>query len=231
MSCIKEVTVLELSAEWLQSPIQLDSWVTVGDHRYIKLRKTDPKIERAICGEAPGKRRNITRTTIIEELTKLRNDAYDRACRSAQRGSIADDLGFDDDDDASSKRSKTSQLSLPPTLDIEVPPQGAVQGTTLKALTAGGWEPLWLELSETAIDYLRAAATMQASRDMSEPEEKTRSSPAPGVYWCTSKGAWRVRYYEEHKVKTRFFKPDNRADESSVAAAASEAAAFLAGRR
>ena len=201
--------------------MQLEDWVTVGERKYMKLRKTDPKIERALTGEAPGKRRMLTSTTIIEDLTKLRNEAHDRASREVERGNVEDDLGFDDGAPPA-KRAKRSKVSLPDTLEIEPP-----QGPKLRVLTAGGFEPLWLELSEAAINYLRAGVVAQLGEQPKEAPPKTRPSPTHGVYWCASKGAWRIRYTEDGKQKTRFFKPENPDDDASVAAAATEAASHL----
>lgn len=227
MACIKEVTVLELSAEWLRAPMQLEDWVTVGERKYFKLRKTDPKIERALCGEAPGKRRRLTNTTIVEDLTKLRNEAHARASREVERGNVEDDLGFDDEVPPA-KKPKRSKVHLPDTLEIEAPPQGASEGPKLRALTASGFEPLWLELSETAINYLRAAVVAQMADETPKgAPAKTHPSPSLGVYWCASKGAWRIRFTEGGKLKTRFFKPEDADDETSVAAAAAEASACL----
>ena len=227
MACIREVSVLELTAEWLQQPVKLENWVTVGERRYIRLQKSDRKIERALCGESPGKRRLITGTTIIEDLTKLRNEAHHRASREVELGRVEDDLGFDEAAPPP-KRARRSKVSLPDSLDIVAPPQGATEGTTVRVLTAGGFEPLWLELSETAINYLRAAVVNQVADDsIVDPSEKAHPSPSPGVYWSTKKASWRVRVNEEGKQKTRFFKPEEPGDDSAVASAASDAAAFL----
>lgn len=247
MVSLTEVAVIRVEAPWMKQALDLSSWTMVDGKRFIKLSKMDPKISRLLLGEAPGKKRGLSDTNIVEELVKLRNAAVDKAVMakySASTSKAEEDLGVGTSEKLlDAKRRKIVEESLPKHIDIDVPGVGGSEGYSLSVLTVAGQVVVSVELVAESINFLhkvvetqlsnssKAEASSSQAEAEQQPEEQPEAKPASGVWWYPQKKAWRVKYMVEGKQKYKFFKPSDSQDPVVVANAEAEAKAFAVSMR
>lgn len=184
---------------------------------------------RLIVGEAIGKKRVLTDTTVFEELRQLRNKAIDAEIRKsmAPTDTSKDNLGLDEADaPVPTKKRKSLQESLPAIIEVVVPRGADAGGIPMRMLNSGPTEPVTVELSPENLNWMRWAITRQLEAEATEPSTHGASSSA-GVHWVESKKAWRVKYTDEDG-KTRWKHWKAVGDEAEVQQAKADASAFLA---
>ena len=229
MASIREIHSFEISAPWLQVPVTVASYTQIGDATYIKLAKSCPKTIRLLSGEGIGIQRKLTNTGVLERIATLRNAEHDRMCLAAEAvvaPAAVDDLGLDAEPvELPAKRQKAVRGALAETMTINLPPVGDHGGMSIKALTARGHEPLWVEMNSSCIDYLREAAKHDMTKETKASDPRFQS-PRPRVYWSKQKNAWRALHSEDGKNHRRMSKPGSLTDEA-IKASASEAFASV----
>ena len=243
MATLTEVTGVQVTAPWLgKTSVLLTCITTVGSDSFIKLNKSDARIERLFVGEAAKHTRKLAKAPVFDDIVKLRNSERDRLIAEATRDKSQEDLGIDGDDVEDApllKRRKLATGVLPEVVEIKCPAVDSAEETVLKVmLGSNNNDPLMVELSSAMIDYIRAAimcrlrgcdVDVEVSEAQGDGDDEAvgnmHSSPMRGVYWIASKVAWRVKYEEGEKFKYRHFKPAS-TDCASVQSAAERACAF-----
>ena len=109
--------------------------------------------------------RILSNTSIFEDITKLRNDNYDELVNAAAFPDAKTDesLSFGKGGSPSGPRrvSRIVAAALPKYASISAPSVGDVSGIELKAIVGNKSSPLFIELSESTIEYLSAVCHHQ----------------------------------------------------------------------
>jgi hypothetical protein len=154
-----------------------------------------------MCGTAE-KPHNLGRTSILEDIILLRDDAVDNIRKCAKKQ--ADDDTSDLDIDAPSREQKhTPHVDIPPAVDIRTPDIGSVTGIIMKVLSAKS-KTLYVEATSTNIDYLISAVAHQINTGaVKQPDHKT----VHGAVFCKKRQSYRVLYMDADKKKYKYFRP------------------------
>jgi hypothetical protein len=208
--------ILHVRAPWVPDGVDIRDVVEVAGIKFIKLTKTNPRIVRLLTGQSHGtKRPDIS---IIDTVVKLRNatraELLARAMSDRDGGDVGD-LGLDSQPQG--KRAKTLAIVLPEIVEIRVP--GST--TSIKVMMTPPYSPLWVEGSQQTINILHSFTGGVDDDD----DDRTPENSHGKVVWCSGRNAFRVRWLDDSKVKTKDFRA---ADEASKAQAEIEAKNFLA---
>jgi hypothetical protein len=208
---------LHVRAPWVPDGVDIRDVVEVTGIKFIKLTKTNPRITRLLTGQSHGtKRPDIS---IIDTVVKLRNatrsELLARAMSERDGGDVGD-LGLDSQPQG--KRAKTLAIVLPEIVEIRVP--GST--TSIKVMMTPPSSPLWVEGSQQTINILHSLAG--GVDDDDDDHTSTPDNSHGKVVWCSGRNAFRVRWLDDSKVKTKDFRA---ADEASKAQAEIEAKNFL----
>lgn len=224
---------MEVVAPWIKQPFQLSTWLEINGFKFIRCVKTDPKLHRLIMGEAPGKKRTLTATSVVEDIRALRNAAVEAETRkiAAAPGDGKEDLGIDEEEPLPSKKMRVLNAALPRMINIEVPGVAGHPPMMMRVATGLPSDSLWVELSAENINYLRAAVEAQLDTGSASARAIPQSSSA-GVHWVKSKASWRVRFTnEEGAERAKMFKASAPDDEEAIQEAAKKAEEFAASVR
>jgi hypothetical protein len=209
-----------------QLPVFLHPVQIVSGHKFVKVAKGDHKVIRLLSNQSSSCSRGLTKTTVIEDLIALRNQKRQELLhRRPEENQRRESLGIDS---PAPKRSKVSEASLPTIVELEVPAIGDAGSTSMRVLMAKPGTPLFIEATNSNIDYLRAAVAAQIplgehSGCDGEQQRETNSSTENGAHWDSSeqvavpnagpgisfvkvRQAYRVRYKEDGQVKWKDFR-------------------------
>ena len=193
-----------------------------------------------MTGHGVGSERALAHTSIIEDITKIRNQKHDqRLQRSAVAeadalGAVPDDLGLDAP--LAPKRMRSSlAVALPDVIEIQAPAVEGVEALPMLVLKGASKQALWVELTTANVDYLCACVSAHIAKgDVKQPapgqqrpvDEKV-AAPAAGVVWAVDRCAFRARFIENGKPKSKDFRPTS-SDASDIKQAATAAVLFVA---
>ena len=169
---------------------------------FWKVFKGENALPRLVCGKSHSKARAFTNTNLLELLVCARNKAVTRL----QEPQAVEDLGLDEE--PAPKKQKAVDADLPAFVLFVAPTIGTVAGVPLRALCGVLREPLWLELTDIAVQYVVAALRYQLAEDGTQdrtPAARTperRHSDRKGVTYDMSRKAFRAR----HSGQTKYFR-------------------------
>ena len=192
------------------TPVTLTNLYEHGGDRYAKFTKSDNRIVRLLYGSTP-KDRVLAKTDILEVLVSLRNKKRDALLDELSKPP-PDDLGIDADTErVSKKRRRDLEHTLPQVITIDGPSFGSVEGIQLQVWLSRPEHPLWLHVTPTNIDYMRAIVAAQIQADTLKRSRSNRLEPieqvAPGVVWAWDRKAYRARFKDnDGNRRTRDFK-------------------------
>lgn len=89
---------------WVADGVDIREVMEVSGRKFIKVTKSNPRIERLLTGKAAGQHRQLTRTTIIETLTALRNAKREEFLTMDTSDCAKEDLGLDEQSEPTVKR-------------------------------------------------------------------------------------------------------------------------------
>ena len=169
---------------------------------FWKVCKGDHVLARLVCGKSHRKEKAFTNTNFVEQLVSSRNKVVTRL----QLPQAVEDLGLDEE--PAPKKQKAVDADLPAFVLFVAPTIGTVAGVPLRALCGVLREPLWLELTDIAVQYVVAALRYQLSED--GMQDRTPAAPTPerlhsdtkGVTYDISRKAFRAR----HAGQTKYFR-------------------------
>jgi hypothetical protein len=213
------IATLHVRAPWLPDGVDIRDVADVAGIKFIKLAKSNPRIVRLLTGQSTGTKRPDT--SIIDSVVKLRNVKRSELlalAMSDRDGGDVGDLGLDSQPQG--KRAKTLAVVLPEIVEIRVP--GST--TSIKVMMSSPHSPLWVEASPLTINILHS---LTDGADDDDDDHIDKSPAVTGkVIWDSKRNAFRARWQDDGKEKTKDFKA---ADTSCKAQAEIEAKNFLAG--
>ena len=203
----------QVSGGHLREPLRLGCVDKVNGRLYFKVCKSDHVIARLLLGKSFERERVLARTDVVEQLQALRNAHVE----SLINPPASDSLGLDDDEDPKPARKGAHRLpsDLPSVVMIEAPAIAGVASVKMRTLTRKSHEALWLELSESTIDYLAAAVAAQI-RSGCIDNSKQRCVPNDGVYFDKTRRQWRAR---RRGGKSKYFSSKHHTDPYAAALA------------
>lgn len=214
MATVEAKTIMSITAPWLKSELLLPSFIEIDGEKFFKIVRSDNRIHRLLTGDSIGNARALKKADFLDALVAQRAKVYDETMAElakTKESAPKEDLGIVDG--PPEKKAKPSILaqSMPPTLTIYI---GEVAAKV--ATPASPTDPLVVELTASAVNALRAQAENKPTEQDALVEEAKGNKPSPGkgVFWCQSKGCWRVRYTSDGKVKQKAFKPDGPGDDA-----------------
>ena len=137
---------------------------------YVKLVKSRSEINRLLGQPLLSRgtdKRKLQRTSIIESLTALRNDRIDSMVADSKSKEQKIDFDIDEPQKVSRRRQAScaqearQSAGLPEVIEIDCPAVGDVDTIKMKVRVGHRSSPLFVELTQKAIDYLTAAIKHQ----------------------------------------------------------------------
>ena len=186
----KSITV---TAPWLQSPVDIRGIKYIAGEPYFKLCSSDKAVLRMV-----GNLR--ARPGFFAMVAQVRNREWAKLIIEAS-GEVVDGQ-TELEGPISAKRAKIVNHSLPTTLHINF---GEYKMMVLTPGSVG--EAVWLNLTTDTVEFLHKKCT-------SGEDDHHSAQLGCKVIWCTSRKAWRVRWEEDSKNKTKDFKPNVDTDEA-----------------
>lgn len=207
---VSMTTAIMVSAPWIESELSVPCR-TVDGVDVVKLTKSDGKVHRLLVGIAKGSMNCLTNTTVLEDLTKLRNDKRLALLRAAAKGD-------DDLDEVDLDVMPNVIHLLPKVITIDVPTLGVI-----KVLQTLPHEPLWIELTPTTLEYLHEAVGHRPCK-----RRQKLAATANKPYFDQLRNAFRVRYTPngESKTKMKDFRVEGDTEEATYNARAAANAFF-----
>ena len=167
----------------------------VGEIEYFNARKSDDLVGRLLTGLSRRNGRPLKKTTVFDEIAKLRDKAIDDLLHPPAQ----EDLGLDGDvqEQARKKAKLLVDVKLPASVMLNLPAIGDNNGVTTSVLTDGG---LFIELKAGVLNWLVLAVQHMHKDD--ENEEPKDTEPLPKhVSLDSSRQAYKARF----KGKMKWF--------------------------
>lgn len=215
---------------WVADGVDIREVMEVSGRKFIKVTKSNPRIERLLTGKAAGQHRQLTRTTIVETLTALRNAKREEFVAMDTSGHAKEDLGLYEETEQTVKRSKVSAALVPQYSDIVAPQVGIVAGLPMAVLLSQPHTALWVEATQENVEYLFNVVSEQLKApigDRTDGMMVCNSGLPKGVVWCPSRQAYRYRYMEGNQKKTKDFQVKDSDSKDEIIAAIREFASTL----
>ena len=211
---IESITV---QAPWLHGRgVTLQSWVQVGDAKFLKVTKADPSVVRLLTGHGIGDSRQLARTDLIEKMMAKREEKREQLLADAVNSielPAKDDLGLD----APLPKRRRLAGAMPEIVSIVAPGHLTMCGIECRVLLgAHPLSPLMVEITESNLNYMRDFVKSQIDEGKTHverpgaavPQEDKVVSPASGVMWAWDRGAFRAKYKsEDGKFHWKDFRP------------------------
>ena len=201
---------------WCQEGVDLRDVIEHDDKKFVKLAKSNRRIERLLTGEGVGHDRLLTRTTIIQTLTTLRNERREEFIRASVSTDV-EDLGLNE---PQSKRFKSSASVVPVYADIQAPAVGPVAGRAITVVLSMPHIALWVEITKQSVEYLHDVVSEQLvhpGSDVLSPQLEPATGLPKNVVFCKGRNAYRVRYTENGNKRTKDFKIGDRSMDEFIA--------------
>ena len=214
----------------LKNPVQLKYFETVDGAVFVKVCKSDSVMCRLLVEDgAQMAGRPLSMTDILEQLSTLRNKVYHELAFAPDKvEDDKEDLGLD----APTRRRAKDLSELPKIIVVEAPCVDDVPGKEMRLLLDKPGKPLWMELNEGNLKYLKDSVGCQINSGQikrSHPratiEEESRvECDVKGLCYSYKRKSVRATGQVDGKPVTKYFKVK---DTDTIESAMNEARAWL----
>ena len=235
----KLVTRVSIQSELLSSPADLDLKL-VGDNQFFHCAKSCRKVMRVMMCKAaarpPPADLDVSKTDIVEQLSGLKDTAFQHAYACVQRGGMTEeasrDLGLETPTKTSrgNRYTKVALMQMPDVLLVHAPSILDVEGCDLLVTATKPGGGLWVELSNKSLTYITLVVDAQLQSGGIKRNHPSKSVPhddrvvvdVPGVSYSYKRGVYQATALDSaDKRVRRFVKDENQAVEFVQSAAPS----------
>ena len=164
------VTRVSVNSELLSSPADLELKY-VGTKQFFHCAKSCRKVMRVLLCKAsstlPSHLLDMTKTDIVEQLMKLKDQAFQQSYSNIQRGAMSEAASLDLGLETPTKTSRVNRynivslMQMPETVSIHGPSLDGVDAIDLTVIATKPGAGLWLELTNTSLTYIASAVEVQ----------------------------------------------------------------------
>ena len=177
--------------------------------KFFHVRKTNFVLSKILCSSADAdkivnKKRPLTQTNIIEEITRARDVRFSALLASGRSG--------DKPNRYTEKHVRAKVLGLPETMDVDVPSVHGVASRTMVMLATKPSSEVWIEMNSDNLEYMCDVVAAQIEHDTivrkhprAERGDDDGQVDIAGVTFSNAKKAYRLKYTVEGSTREQYF--------------------------